>query len=189
MMYNPYQWGGGMAGQGMYGQDPMMDHNRSMGMASPSIVGSGQTQAGGGGGDLKAFDPTKMKQGRLGHYGYLEGRELAGPPPGYAPAGIPLASSSVPPTTIGSQHCGTTAGAPSSVGYGVGSSWGGSPYSRARYDGAAPGSGYVQADLDSSYPRAPSGLGTNAYSRYGADGSVMNGDARMSHRRIREGRV
>ncbi|ODN90149.1 hypothetical protein L198_06167 [Cryptococcus wingfieldii CBS 7118] len=202
MMYNPYQWGGGMGGgmmghgqngypggQSMYGQQSMMDGNRSMGMGSPSAMGSGQTQAGGGG-DLKAFDPTKMKQGRLGHYGYLEGREeLAGPPPGYAPAGIAPASSPGPATAT-SHRGGSTVGPPSSAGYGAGSSWGDSSNNpRARYDGAAHGIGYVQADLDSPYPRAPSGLGTNAYSRYGADGSVMNGDARVSQRRIREGRV
>ncbi|ODN77910.1 hypothetical protein L202_05016 [Cryptococcus amylolentus CBS 6039] len=201
MMYNPYQWGGGMGGgmmghgqngypggQSMYGQQSMMDGNRSMGMGSPSVMGSGQAQAGGGG-DLKAFDPTKMKQGRQGHYGYLEGRELAGPPPGYAPAGIAPASS--PGTATATSHRGgSTVGPPSSAGHGAGSSWGDSSNNpRARYDGAAHGIGYVQADLDSPYPRAPSGLGTNAYSRYGADGSVMNGDARVSHRRIREGRV
>ena len=81
-MYNPYMsmmgQGGfpgmngmnGMGGaqyghpmMGMMGQNPMM---AAGGMATPGV------QAGEGG--LKPFDSTQMKRGRMGHYGYLEGR-------------------------------------------------------------------------------------------------------------------
>lgn len=57
---------------------------------------------------------------------------------------------------------------------------------------AASATGYVQADLDSPYPRAPNGSVTTAWTRYGADGSVMdgmNGNGAAGRRRLREGRV
>lgn len=60
------------------------------------------------------------------------------------------------------------------------------------YLSAASATGYVQADLDSPYPRAPNGSVTTAWTRYGADGSVMdgmNGNGATGRRRLREGRV
>ena len=70
-MYNPYmqQWAmgpgphaAGMAPYAMGGQYPM-NPNPMMGQ------GAAATEAG-----MKPFEPGKMKQGRQGHYGYLEGR-------------------------------------------------------------------------------------------------------------------
>lgn len=64
--YNPYM---GM-GMGMAGQYPMMAQGGAAGMMSPGGMGEAATSGGG----LQPFDSSKMKQGRMGHYGYLEGR-------------------------------------------------------------------------------------------------------------------
>lgn len=74
MMYNPYQWGGGMGGQGA--GYPGMQNPYMMGR-DPSVMGSMPALSQSSGTEdknLRPFDSTKMKQGRLGHYGYLEGR-------------------------------------------------------------------------------------------------------------------
>lgn len=85
MMYNPYQpWGmmGGMSGMGpmgiqAQGGNPYMaammaQQNQSQNPVQG--VAPGQGQGGGGDGGLMPYDSGKMKQGRMGHYGYLEGR-------------------------------------------------------------------------------------------------------------------
>lgn len=76
MMYNPYQWGGGMMGGQGVGY-PGMQNPYMMGK-DPSVMGSmpapSQSAAGTEDRNLRPFDSSKMKQGRLGHYGYLEGR-------------------------------------------------------------------------------------------------------------------
>ncbi|KIR70834.1 hypothetical protein I310_05246 [Cryptococcus deuterogattii CA1014] len=119
------------------------------------------------------------------------GAELAGPPVGHLPAGI---QSQYASSQTGHGTTTAGAGACSTASYQGNGSWGDHPANvpRARYDGAASGTGYVQADLDSPYPRAPNGSVTTAWTRYGADGSVMNGmngPGSMGHRRLREGRV
>jgi hypothetical protein len=115
MGMNGMGMGMGMAG-GMnpYMQMGMQGHGgppQSPGMSGQSIVpppSSGSS----GGQAVKPFDPSLLKSGRAGHYGYLQGRgtsrragftrvsdgsvlrdkligtELAGPPPGTLPAGI-----------------------------------------------------------------------------------------------------
>ncbi|AFR98286.1 hypothetical protein C343_06263 [Cryptococcus neoformans C23] len=190
MMYNPYQWGGGMMGGQGVGYPGMQ--NPYMTGRDPSVMGSmpapSQSAAGTEDRNLRPFDSSKMKQGRLGHYGYLEGRELAGPPVGHLPAGIQSQYSS---SQAG--HGTLPAGPCSTASYQGNGSWGDmANIPRARYDGAASATGYVQADLDSPYPRAPNGSVTTAWTRYGADGSVMdgmNGNGATGRRRVREGRV
>lgn len=143
MMYNPYQWGGGMGGQGA--GYPGMQNPYMMGR-DPSVMGSMPAPSQSSGTEdknLRPFDSTKMKQGRLGHYGYLEGRgecvwrnklltkyktELAGPPVGHLPAGMQSQYSQA-------GHGTTTAG-PSSASYQGNGSWGDlANIPRARYDG------------------------------------------------------
>nr|KIR45983.1 hypothetical protein I312_04953 [Cryptococcus bacillisporus CA1280] len=178
-MMKPYQWSGMMDQGAGY---PGMHNNPYMMRRDPSVIGTmpaPSQSAATEDKNLKPFDSSKMKQGRLGHYGYLEGRELAGPPIGHLPAGIQsqYASSQTGhgTTTAGAGACSTTS-------YQGNGSWGDpANVPRARYDGAA--SGYVQADLDSV---------TTAWTRYGADGSVMNGmngSGLTGHWRLREGRV
>lgn len=83
MMYNPYQQyvggGGGYGGMqapynpymGMDGQNPMMAAGGgASGMTSPDGMVGGVGLEGG----LQPFDSSKLKQGRMGRYGYLEGR-------------------------------------------------------------------------------------------------------------------
>ncbi|CAD6567977.1 MAG: hypothetical protein TREMPRED_004145 [Tremellales sp. Tagirdzhanova-0007] len=70
-------------GGGMYGM---------RGMGGMGMGGMAHSGRGGMVGGLQPYDSSKMKQGRMGHYGYLEGRELAGPPPGHMPAGMPHGS-------------------------------------------------------------------------------------------------
>lgn len=95
MMYPQYGWGmmgpGGMMGvPGMMAGHPYAAMYRQMPGAAMQQPAADA---------LKPFDASKMKASRLGHYGYLEGRgewvglaelssELAGPPPGYLPAGM-----------------------------------------------------------------------------------------------------
>jgi len=104
MMFNPYQqFGGGaggyggMCGQGQYnpymqmmGQHPMMVGAGMGGGMGGGGMGGGemasgmmpQPGTGGGAGDagsLQPFDSSKLKQGRMGHYGYLEGRGRVSP--------------------------------------------------------------------------------------------------------------
>jgi hypothetical protein len=126
MMGYPQQggWGmgsmGGMGGMGQMGGNPYMmqqGHPQlggsmaqsqvqgQMGQGAGSGTGTGAsiTHLDANGNELKPFDSAQMKQGRMGHYGYLEGRgmclltsvkrdadssELAGPPVGYLPAGM-----------------------------------------------------------------------------------------------------
>jgi hypothetical protein len=83
---------GGMGQMGGMGMNPyMMQHQQQQhqqmmpnqfqgqggqGAASMS-VGTGQLDAQGN--ELKPFDSSQLKRGRMGHYGYLEGRgKLAG---------------------------------------------------------------------------------------------------------------
>nr|XP_019050790.1 hypothetical protein I302_01233 [Kwoniella bestiolae CBS 10118]OCF29720.1 hypothetical protein I302_01233 [Kwoniella bestiolae CBS 10118] len=219
MMYNnPYQWGGAQGGNGMMpgGYNPymMMGGGSQAGstMNGPTAGGSaaGTISARGGApseGGMQAFDSSKMKQGRMGHYGYLEGRELAGPPVGFLPAGVQPEQYDSPAAPSNNQispshRAASTAGqsyytAPPSQG-GGGSvngsmAWGDSGNTpRARYDGSSTAAGYVQADLDTPYPRTNGGGASSAFTRYGPDGSIVNGiDGRMgiNHRRLREGRV
>lgn len=70
--YNPYMAAG--MGQGMMGQSGFPQ--APSGATSMVSAQSQQMPMGSisGGADLKAFDAGKMKAGRLGHYGYLEGR-------------------------------------------------------------------------------------------------------------------
>ncbi|OCF38929.1 hypothetical protein I317_07266 [Kwoniella heveanensis CBS 569] len=204
MMYNPYQWGGGMMG-GNQGYNPYMMAGGSPAqstMAGGAASASGQSQ-----GELamKPFDSSKMKQGRMGHYGYLEGRELAGPPVGYMPAGMQpqmsgsqasqispsrAASAAAPNSTVyfpGGSTTGSAAGGSSAMAWGDPAN---TP--RARWDGSSSAQGYVQADLDTPYPRTAGGGASSAFTRYGPDGSIINGvDGRMGigHRRMREGGV
>ncbi|WWC65318.1 uncharacterized protein I303_107936 [Kwoniella dejecticola CBS 10117] len=213
MMYNnPYQWGqgGGNGSMMQHGQNPyaMMGYgaqqSASMGMSAPSGTGSLVEQG------MKPFDSSQMKQGRLGHYGYLEGRELAGPPVGFLPAGVDANQYNSPGAGQASQispshRAASNAGhnqsyypSPPQAGSGSGSvngsmAWGDSGNGpRARYDGSSSAAGYVQADLDTPYPRTAGGGASSAFTRYGPDGSIANGiDGRMGigHRRLREGRV
>jgi hypothetical protein len=155
MMYPQYGWGmmphggmmGGMGQPGMMGGYPF--GAMGQGQQMPGAMTGGYPVAGGEG-SFKTFDPTMMKQGRLGHYGYLEGRgrwqtrveliaELAGPPPGYLPAGMqpqPQAPSpshagkAAPPVTA------STAYYPMSAAQSQQGAWGdASSMPRARYDG------------------------------------------------------
>ncbi|WVR08710.1 hypothetical protein IAU60_005768 [Kwoniella sp. DSM 27419] len=205
MMYNPYQW---YAGQG-YNPYMMMGHESGQ----AGLLGHSATDVGtgGGGNDVQAYDPTKSKMGRMGHYGYLEGRELAGPPPGYMPAGVqpqvsqsapgrtqvsPSRAISIPPSSTvhfpGSSMNGSVFG--SGAGDGASAMAWGEPNAtpRARYDGSIAGQGFIQADLDTPYPRTAQGGASSAFTRYGSDGSIINGiDGRLgiSHKRPSEGRV
>ncbi|KAK6906295.1 hypothetical protein I203_100280 [Kwoniella mangroviensis CBS 8507] len=213
MMYNnPYQWGGQSAnGMMSGGYNPYMMPGSTMNGFTPSNAGGGgamPAQSGMTDGGLKPFDSSKMKQGRMGHYGYLEGRELAGPPVGFLPAGVqPEQYHSSSPSAHGQGQISPshraastarqsyyTAPAPSGGGSVNGSmAWGDMGNTpRARYDGSSSAAGYVQADLDTPYPRTSGGGASSAFTRYGPDGSVVNGiDGRMgiNHRRLREGRV
>lgn len=60
-----------MVGAPQAGYPAMHPYAQSMGMMSPPAVdpGMGQNLE-----PLKPFDSGKMKAGRMGHYGYLEGR-------------------------------------------------------------------------------------------------------------------
>jgi hypothetical protein len=82
MYYDPYQWGmGGMmqdvGHQGMQGgyipymmgQNPMMGGMMSQQGAQGMSIGSTNGEAG-----LLPLDSAKMRQSRMGHYGYAEGR-------------------------------------------------------------------------------------------------------------------
>ncbi|RXK41032.1 hypothetical protein M231_01663 [Tremella mesenterica] len=203
-MYNPYMSGWGMGGMNPY----MMMGQHPMGVTSPGAgptpgpgqgmgMGMGMGQGMGGEGVMQAFDPGKMKQGRQGHYGYLEGRELAGPPVGYLPAGVPPTlhkspSHSSPPPTAQQQPVYPASVAPSQPQ----TSWGDSTVRpRARYDGAPTVAQYVKADLDTPYPRIPNAGAASAWTKYGEDktpmGNGMGIDGRMgiNHRRLREGKV
>ena len=96
MMYNPYMammgqyqhqshpgGGGGFPGMNpmaAYG-NPMAGQQQQMPMQMQGGQMSMMQQPASGGGDsisdqseLKPFDSTQMKRGRMGHYGYLEGR-------------------------------------------------------------------------------------------------------------------
>ncbi|WWC92433.1 uncharacterized protein L201_007391 [Kwoniella dendrophila CBS 6074] len=204
MMYNPYQqqWPGMMQGS----QIPQMQMGGSqIGSAAMSVhsgAGSNATE------NLKPFDSSKMKQGRMGHYGYLDGRELAGPPPGYMPAGVqadqyqpPSSGNRVSPSHRGGSTSGQSyyqsspsqAGSVDSRGDNGSMGWGDvGNTARARYDGSSSVHGYVQADLDTPYPRTAGGGASSAFTRYGPDGSVANGiDGRLgiNHRRLRSGVV
>ncbi|WVF67753.1 hypothetical protein IAT40_002512 [Kwoniella sp. CBS 6097] len=205
MMYNPYSWGGMMGGNQGYIPYMMAD-----GSPAPSMMGAGEAgsipgQSQGAVGAMKPFDSSKMKQGRMGHYGYLEGRELAGPPVGYMPAGMQpqaggsqtgqispsRAASAVAPNSTAYYPGGSTTG--SATGGSGAMAWGDPANTpRARWDGSSSAQGFVQADLDTPYPRTAGGGASSAFTRYGPDGSIINGvDGRMGigHRRMREGRV
>jgi hypothetical protein len=81
-------WGmGGMGQMGQMGMNPyMMQQGHPQmpgGMGGSQFQGRGQMAPGSGasstqydanGNELKPFDSAQMKQGRMGHYGYLEGR-------------------------------------------------------------------------------------------------------------------
>ncbi|WWD20823.1 hypothetical protein CI109_105300 [Kwoniella shandongensis] len=206
MMYNPYQWGGMMGHPGMpYNPYMMMggQQQHPSGMVANNMnMPGGYAQstapaASDPGLGMKPFDSSKMKQGRMGHYGYSEGRELAGPPVGQLPAGVPQHHTISPMTQAQSRRGGSVAGggAPSSSYYQGSSSmaaWGDQGVSpRARYDGA-PSTRQIQADLDTPYPRSAANEPTSGWTRWGPDGSVVTKiDGRMgvNHPRLREGRV
>jgi len=61
--------GGGMGGGGMGGGE----------MASGMMPQPGTGGGAGDAGSLQPFDSSKLKQGRMGHYGYLEGRGRVSP--------------------------------------------------------------------------------------------------------------
>lgn len=146
MMYPQYGWG--MMGPGsMMGVPGMMAGHPYAAMYGQMPGAATQPSADA----LKPFDASKMKASRLGHYGYLEGRgewvnrtglslELAGPPPGYLPAGMQPqqagsnATGSVPiksPAPVAS-----TAYYPMSAPASQKSAWGdASSMPHARYDG------------------------------------------------------
>jgi len=80
---------GGMGGMGQMGMNPYMMQQQlqqqQQQMMPNQFQGQGQGQGaasmGGGSGqldaqgnELKPFDSSQMKRGRMGHYGYLEGR-------------------------------------------------------------------------------------------------------------------
>ncbi|WVQ95319.1 hypothetical protein IAU59_002414 [Kwoniella sp. CBS 9459] len=207
-MYNPYQWGGMMGGSQGYNPYMIAGGSPAPSMMTGGGAASASAQSQGTEGGLKPFDSSKMKQGRMGHYGYLEGRELAGPPVGYMPAGMqpPPQMSGSQASQISPSRSASAAGLPNSTVYypagsTTGSAAGGSGgmawgdpanISRARWDGSSSAQGYVQADLDTPYPRTAGGGASSAFTRYGPDGSIVNGvDGRMGigHRRMREGRV
>nr|XP_019007825.1 uncharacterized protein I206_07459 [Kwoniella pini CBS 10737]OCF46606.1 hypothetical protein I206_07459 [Kwoniella pini CBS 10737] len=204
MMYNnPHQWSQGSShGTTQQGYNPGMvmggHQHGSMGMSAPSAASSATEGA------MRPFDSAKMKQGRLGHYGYLEGRELAGPPVGFLPAGVdpdqyspPAPAGQIAPThrnagnaAYNQSYYSSPSQADSANGSMAWGDMGNTP--RARYDGSSSAAGYVQADLDTPYPRTAGGGASSAFTRYGPDGSIANGiDGRMGigHRRLREGRV
>lgn len=58
----------GMMGSAVGSMDPSQVH------VAHAQAQMGQMGSMGPGGDLKQFDAGKMKAGRLGHYGYLQGR-------------------------------------------------------------------------------------------------------------------
>jgi len=221
MMY-PY---GGWHGRMMPGMQGMHDMQSMQGMGGMNPYAGmapfqdqaqtqGQNESG-----LKPFDSSKMKAGRMGHYGYLEGRELAGPPPGYLPAGVqPHQASTYAPQSVTSQsppsgHPGpysVAQSAPSSGYYPAASAAGTAPTQktswtesssvpRARYDGSSVKPGYIQANLQSLYPRTKSGGSASAWTRYGEDGGPLelgagygtgiNGRFGPNHERLGEGRV
>ena len=75
---------GGMGQMGQMGMNPYMmqqqqhqqqmmpnQHQGGHGVAS---MGGSSVQVDAQGNELKPFDSTQMKRGRMGHYGYLEGR-------------------------------------------------------------------------------------------------------------------
>ncbi|GFZ51403.1 hypothetical protein JCM24511_09165 [Saitozyma sp. JCM 24511] len=190
MMYPEYGWG--MMGTGsMMGVPGMMAGHPYAAMYGQMPGAATQPSADA----LKPFDASKMKASRLGHYGYLEGRELAGPPPGYLPAGMQPqqagsnATGSVPiksPAPVAS-----TAYYPMSAPASQKSAWGdASSMPHARYDGA-PHAKCVQADLDTPYPRLKSGSVANAWTRYDQTQEAMAIDGRLGvgHRRMKEGKV
>ncbi|KAK8850648.1 hypothetical protein IAR55_004567 [Kwoniella newhampshirensis] len=195
MMYNPYQWeammghGGypGMQG-GPFNPYMMMGSQQQQSMMAGGSPGLGQMNPAADLG-VKPFDSSKMKQGRMGHYGYSEGR---GPPVGQLPAGFQASQSPMAQSQGGSVAAG---GTPSSAYYQGRSSMGwGDPGSgpRARYDGATSSGRQVQADLDTPYPRSAANEATTGWTRWGPDGLVVNridGRMGMNHHRLREGRV
>ncbi|WVN89062.1 uncharacterized protein L203_104278 [Cryptococcus depauperatus CBS 7841] len=200
MMYGPYQWGG-MMGQGMMGQGMMGQGGNNMGYPGAQVGMQGnhnpyammarshstpaQSQPVGTDESYKPFDPSKMKQSRLGHYGYLDGRELAGPPVGHVPAGIQPGAQNMSPqngkSAVGASFTENVQGSVSGWGYPA-------ENPRARYDGAASGI-HIQADLDTPYIRDPNGGGTSAWTTgHGSNGSTVN-NGRLRHGRLREGKV
>jgi len=98
MGMNPYM----MQQQQQQQQQQQMMPNQFQGGQGAASMGGSSAQVDAQGNELKPFDSTQMKRGRMGHYGYLEGRgklvesrllradqaELAGPPVGYLPAGM-----------------------------------------------------------------------------------------------------
>jgi hypothetical protein len=76
---------GGMGGMGQMGMNPYMMQqqqqqqqqmmpNQFQGGQGAASMGGSVTQLDAQGNELKPFDSTQMKRGRMGHYGYLEGR-------------------------------------------------------------------------------------------------------------------
>lgn len=98
-MSYPQNWGmSAMNPMAMGMQNPMMSQYMGM-MGGGSVAGASGPQMQnmmsgiGAGGDFEAFDAGKMKAGRLGHYGYLEGRgELFVPMRSGDPPFVPLIS-------------------------------------------------------------------------------------------------
>jgi hypothetical protein len=73
----------GMGGMGGMMNPYMMPQQQQQQMAPAQLQGgqAGSMSAGTGqldsqGNELKPFDSTQMKRGRMGHYGYLEGRGM-----------------------------------------------------------------------------------------------------------------
>ena len=64
----------GMGGMGM--GNPYMQQQQGPGLSPGSVGGAGSASAftDQQGNELKPFDSGEMKKGRLGHYGYLDGR-------------------------------------------------------------------------------------------------------------------
>lgn len=67
MGMNPYM----MQQQQQQQQQMIPNHFQGQG---PASMGGGSGQLDAQGSELKPFDSTQMKRGRMGHYGYLEGR-------------------------------------------------------------------------------------------------------------------
>jgi hypothetical protein len=78
MGMNPY-----MMQQQQQQQQPHMMPNQFQGQGQgqgAASMGGGSGQLDAQGNELKPFDSSQMKRGRMGHYGYLEGRGELGVP-------------------------------------------------------------------------------------------------------------
>ena len=80
MGMNPYMQMG-MQGHGGPTSPMGMPQSPGMGMSGQSVAppASSGTSGGGGGVSVKPYDASLLKAGRMGHYGYLQGRGVSYP--------------------------------------------------------------------------------------------------------------